>query len=251
MNEGVISFYSMFQKIFNDEYYGFQKRNNIKENINESIVLKNKFDEFIYACIVAEEYDKLPIKNENDYDYWNWLILSNDTLFKRITGKIDVIFVDDDPYTNHSEIVNDIKNNRKLKIWKGASDLHPIFSPIQNWVFRTVHDYFHDIGEFNIKGEYKVYNRQIRMAKNKAIPALFTEIIGQVSYAVITDKFPIQKVVKMNGFDYNNIGLYTQSDLKNRHNELLQSLVNENKINLDIKGFETTNFYYKFKELYN
>jgi hypothetical protein len=237
-----------FQEYFNNEYYGFLKKNKI--NMNESIMLKNKYDEFVYGCVVAEEYDKLPLKNQVDFDYWNWLILSNDTLFKRITGKIDVEFVDDDPYKNHSEIVNDIKNNRRLKIWKGASDLHPIFSPIQNWVFRTVHDYFHDIGEFNLRGEYKVYNRQIRLAKKQAVPALFSEIIGQVSYAVITDKFPEQKVSKMYGFDYFNVGLYTDNNLKERHKELLDSLINKNEIFLNIKGNESINFYNKFKELY-
>jgi hypothetical protein len=178
------------------------------------------------------------------------LILSNDTLFKKITSKINVEFVDEDPYKNHSEIVNDIKNNRRLKIWKGASDLHPIFSPIQNWIFRTVHDYFHDIGEFNLRGEYKVYNRQIKMAKNKSIPALFTEIVGQVSYTVVTDKFPEQKVCKMLGFDYFNIGLYTDNHLKERHKILLDSLINKNEIFLNIKGLESENFYNKFKEMY-
>jgi len=215
----------------------------------ENITIKNKYDEFVYACIVAEEYDKLPLKNEDDFDYWNYLILSNDVLYKRITGKINVIFVDDDPYKNHSEIVNDIKNNRTLKIWKGASDLHLFFSPIQNWVFRTVHDYFHDIGEFNLRGEYKVYNRQIKLAKNKAIPALFTEIIGQISYAIITDGFPEQKVAKMNGFDYFNVGLYLSPMLKERHKVLLNDLMNE-ELYLNIKGFESVNFYEKFKQLY-
>ena len=44
------------------------------------------------------------------------------------------------------------------------------------------------------------------MMPTAALPALFTEIIGQVCYQTSKGSFPVQKVAILKGFDYKNIG---------------------------------------------
>ena len=87
---------------------------------------------------------------------------------------------------------------------------HPYFSVIDNIVFRTVHDYIaHILGnhDFGAKGELACYNLHAKMAPKDAIPALFTEVVGQASTTIVTGKFPKQKIVILNGFDFINVGM--------------------------------------------
>ena len=87
---------------------------------------------------------------------------------------------------------------------------HPIFSMKDNIVFRTVHDYMaHILGDhdFGAKGEIASYNRHVKMAPKAAIPALFTEVVGQAATTIVTNSFPKQKIGIMEGFDYINLGV--------------------------------------------
>lgn len=59
---------------------------------------------------------------------------------------------------------------------------------------------------FNGRGELNAAAAHIRLAPREAAPALFCEVVGQVSYQIITGEFGVQKVAILPGFDYNKLG---------------------------------------------
>lgn len=60
---------------------------------------------------------------------------------------------------------------------------------------------------FNGRGELNAAAAHMRLAPRDAAPALFCEVVGQVSYQIITGKFGEQKVCILPGFDYHKIGV--------------------------------------------
>ena len=197
--------------------------------IGEKMMLK---DYTLYTELVANAY-----LNAKDYDssvvkYWNSLNQSNHSLFKRLLSKVNVVFTTnnvapkngividgrtfkvitikpEDEYQTQSEMKNSFNDTGILKISIDHSS-HPVFSVIDNIVFRTVHDYIaHILGnhDFGAKGELACYNLHAKMAPNDAIPALFTEVVGQASTTLVTGDFPKQKIVVLDGFDFINVGV--------------------------------------------
>lgn len=59
---------------------------------------------------------------------------------------------------------------------------------------------------FTFRGELNAYATHLRLTVQAAVPALFTEIVGQVSYYAVCQDFPQQKAVILDGFDFRNIG---------------------------------------------
>ena len=171
--------------------------------------------------------------NEKEVYHWQALNVSNYKLWKRLISKVDVIFVSSDmnfaekekitifdkryeliykkeqPYKNQKEMKEDYVKNNRIYISTDYSN-HPYFSIIDNIVFRTVHDFIvHILGnyEFGLKGELQCYNLHSKMASKEAVPALFTEVVGQVCKVIIDGKFPKQKVDIIKGVDFYNIGI--------------------------------------------
>lgn len=60
---------------------------------------------------------------------------------------------------------------------------------------------------FNLRGEIRAYNTHSKLAPPMALPALYTEVVGQVCWA-ITNKgeFPVQKMAVIPGADYREVG---------------------------------------------
>lgn len=180
----------------------------------------------MFAKDVAAAYDDAPLKQtgsikvkvgDREYegtveDFWKALNESNHKLYKQIASKYKVEFVDEDPYETAEQMRKEVKESGILKIYKGDSG-HPYFSPEDNWVFRTVHDYYTHIshGEnFDLRGELRAYNTHSKLVPPKALPALFTEVVGQVCWAIThSGKFPEQKMAILDGFDYRTIGLHS------------------------------------------
>jgi len=197
----------------------------------EKLVLSD-YDKYIK--IVAEAYEAGP-----EYDtsqIYRWKLLSDHcyVMFKRLTSRIDVTFYTLDkelegsieidgkeypivhgekdgeggPYDSHQEMVDDAKVNKKLKISIDYST-HPVFSVVDNIVLRTVHDYIVHIladVDFTGKGEIAAFNAHAKLAPNEAIPAIFTEVVGQACYYITYGEFPVQKIAILEGFDYYNVG---------------------------------------------
>jgi hypothetical protein len=194
-----------------------------------------------YVQLVADAYENAPDYDGSVVSHWNALRKSNYTLFKRLLSKVDVIFTTNnksdvgsieingrefpiefirpqDEYKTQIEMKSDYENTGKLKISIDYSD-HPIFSIKDNIVFRTVHDFIvHILGNhgFGAKGEIASYNRHAKMAPPAALPALFTEVVGQACVAIVTNDFPKQKIAVLDGFDYKQVGKVDGYDIKNK-----------------------------------
>ena len=112
----------------------------------------------------------------------------------------------EDPYKSHEEMMNDVKDNKRLKVWRGGNPLepgHPL-SEVDpktgekyNTMFRAVHDLFghaaqgHDFSE---AGEESAWNTHRQMMSPEAIPAMTTETRAQVASLFKNgEKFPEQK----------------------------------------------------------
>lgn len=221
--------------------------------LNEGVKLDSTEKQAAYMVAVAEAYDAAPAHDPAATDVWKGLAEhTRDVLFRRLKGSgIDVQFVENDPYEIGSPedsvkyLLYDIVKNKRMMVYTGFSDNHPVFTFEDNVMFRAVHDFFahasvrkaftqsmteaakalklkdwptlEDAGPlldharlpshmFNTRGELNSASEHIRLAPKLAAPALFTEIIGQVCYQVICGSFPEQKAVVLPDFDYNNIG---------------------------------------------
>ena len=206
-----------------------------------------------YMVAVAEAYDAAPSHDPQAENLWKGLAEhTREVLFRRLKGShIDVQFVEHDPYEIGSPedsvkyLLYDIVKNKRMMVYTGFSDNHPVFDFDDNVMFRAVHDFFahasvrkafsqsmieaakqmrlkewpdlEDAGPllanvrlpshmFNARGELNSASEHIRLAPKAAAPALFTEVVGQVCYQVICGAFPEQKVAVLADFDYQRIG---------------------------------------------
>lgn len=206
--------------------------------LNEKMMLSSWFE---YSKLVAEAYKIAPEYDTSVVKHWQKLRQSNEVLFRRLLSRTEIIPVSDDlsnkdkkirilaneytikylsgePYATQKEMRSEWKNTRKLMISVDNTD-HPIFSLEDNVIFRTVHDFIvHILGNhpFGVKGEIASYNLHAKLAPPDALPALFTEIVGQASYAVVYGSFPVQKIAVLDGFDYKEMGKVTGYDIKNK-----------------------------------
>lgn len=203
----------------------------INENklISEKLVLKDYGE---YIKLVADAYNLAPEYDPSVVKHWNALRESNYKMWRKLISKVKVIFVTENksdagslnilgkrypieylkggqPYETQPEMMRDFKENGVLKINIDYSD-HPIFSVADNVVGRTVHDFIvHILGNKNFggKGEIAAYNLHVKLAPKEAVPALFTEVVGQASFAIVKGGFPVQKIAVLDGFDYYNLGV--------------------------------------------
>lgn len=194
-------------------------------SIDEKLALAN-YDE--YAELVAKAYEEAPVYDETVVDSYKALIESIKKMFKQLQSKVKVEFVEYDPYETRDEMAKDVEDNKLLRISKLYNE-HPIFTEEENLMLRTVHDYYTHIianQDFGLRGELKAYNTHARLAPPAALPALFTEIVGQVCYAIVhgttdenglfTANFAPQKICKLDGFDYRNVGEVEGREIVNK-----------------------------------
>jgi len=162
-----------------------------------------------YSHKVANAYMARP-KEEGAYAAsWAALMKHTERMFKQLQSKYKVEFVDEDPYASYEIMEHEVGKSKILKVWRGAS-AHPIWTEEQNWKFRAVHDAtIHIAGghPFTLRGELAAYNRHMKIAPPAAYDALFTEVVGQVCTYTAHKSFNFpQKVCKLWGFDYVNVG---------------------------------------------
>jgi hypothetical protein len=231
-------------------------KNYIKKLLRESLLNEKlelvDWDE--YVNLVANAYEKAEDFDSKIVGAWDALNESNYTLFKRLLSKVNVIFTTNDnskvgsinilgrdfkiefitpenEYQTQSEMKKSFEDTGILRISIDYSE-HPIFSVKDNIVFRTVHDYMaHILGNHNFgaKGEIASYNRHAKMAPPSAIPALFTEVVGQACYTLKNNLFPKQKITFLKGFDYYNLG-----KVDDENYEIIdKTLVNKNDTKLN------------------
>ncbi len=178
-----------------------------------------------YAALVADAYEAAPVHEPGAVKHWRAMARDTEKLFRRIKSRVNIEFVDYDPYPGHAAVVADIEQNNRLRVMTLYSD-HPVFTPEENWMFRAVHDYMaHFQGEHFFdpagghratKGEIASYNRHAKTFSREALPALFTEIIGQACYFHVHGQFPVQKVAVLRGFDYEHLGRVEGHDIQDK-----------------------------------
>lgn len=94
-------------------------------------------------------------------------------------------FTKEDPYKNSAEMMRDVAENKRLKVFESGEQPHPFMTKEQNDMFRAVHDFFGHAAEgfeFGPRGEDNAWRAHAKMFSNEAIPALTTETRGQNSW---------------------------------------------------------------------
>jgi len=132
-------------------------------------------------------YESLRAEVKQQYDY----------MTKKLG--IKVVTTKEDPYATVEEMMDDINNNKTLKVMSTASTGgHPFFSNEENDMFRAVHDFFgHGATgrDFSRHGERASYLSHASMMKNEdSIRALFTETEMQNAALIKTGQFQEQKI---------------------------------------------------------
>jgi len=186
---------------------------NWREYMNEKLMLMpgpNGWD--LYADLVADAYLAAPEFEPRAVSHFEALTPFVQKMFKQIESRVNVKFVDYHPYETAQDLRQDVQQTGTMKIATIDSE-HKIFDPITNAKFRAIHDYMSHIQaigsrgtDFTLRGELAAYNAHLKTVPQSAIPALFTEVVGQVSAYYKLGKFAEQKICLLDGFDYVNIG---------------------------------------------
>ena len=166
-----------------------------------------------YAELVGDAYLKAPMFEERAVPHFRALEPFIEKMFDRISGKIDIEFVDYDPYKNVEELKQEVQQSGIMRV-STANYQHDIFDPLMNAKFRAIHDYMSHVTaigsrgtQFTLFGEIQAYNVHLKTVPPQAVPALFTEVVGQVcTYYKLGGEFGPQKVCLLDGFDYYNVG---------------------------------------------
>lgn len=190
--------------------------------LKESLLLKD-FQQ--YSKLVAESYEKAPSYDASKIQHWEALNQSNQKWYKILSREVEIKFVPGEPYETQEEMKNKVQESGILLISSDHNE-HPYFSKRDNLIFRAVHDYLIHIKNntpFGQKGEIRSYNFHARVAPKQALPALFTEVVGQACYAVVNGNFPEQKIATLDEFDFEKIGYVKGYKIVNKE------LVKENR----------------------
>ena len=177
--------------------------------LTERLVLKpgpNGWD--LYGELVAQAYEKAPEFDPQAVSAFKSLEPFVNNMFNQIQSRVDIQFVDEDPYPSEKEMCVDAMENGILKIWTGGTE-HPVFDPELNIKLRAVHDYMTHCQRktgFTLQGEIAAYNGHMKTVPPSAAGALFTEVVGQASYIINRGSFPVQKLAILPGFDFFNVG---------------------------------------------
>lgn len=107
--------------------------------------------------------------------------------FRKLRKKIDIEFVDRDPYRSFEELANDVRVNKRMYVYTGFSDT-PLWSPEVNWMARATHDYDHVMAntDFSIPGEFAAYQYAVTQTplleplilSEVALQAASTQVLG-------------------------------------------------------------------------
>ena len=180
-----------------------------------------------YMQQVADAYSKAPTLDQTAVPHWNALSHHTDTvLFPKIEAQLKRIYKQKNPeyqtnpngggfifepkhtYQTAEEMSAEVLGKGVFRV-STADSTHPIWSVDQNVKFRAVHDWYTHVlnkAPFNARGELRAYNDYTKLLPANAVPAAFTEIVGQVSYAIVNGGFGEQKVCLLPQFDYYHLG---------------------------------------------
>lgn len=135
----------------------------------------------------ARVYDALPVndpKAKDAYDALNAEVEQQMRAIEKAGYRVE--YVDSDPYKNSDELFEDLRTNRRMKVFKTGDDAaHPYMTKEQNNAFRAVHDFIAHGGggnQFGKIGEENAYRIHASTLSPAARRALATETRGQNSW---------------------------------------------------------------------
>lgn len=149
---------------------------------------------------MTKVYEGLPEFSEEAREAYEALTEEIADQFRMLTEElgVKVEFVDEDPYSDPLEMMDDLQQNKTLKVLKTASTgPHPYWTNEQNDMFRAVHDAFGHAATgrgFDRHGEEAAYQAHSSMVSDLARRALLTETRGQNVVVITTGDFPPQKM---------------------------------------------------------
>lgn len=139
-----------------------------------------------------DEFDKL--SEQELYDFRSEVIKSYNAIPHK---KINLTFVDYDPYKSVDELSADVKKG-EIKVFSGGSD-SKLLPGMLNLMFRAAHDYWHYIlqAPFTAEGEIRVFNYQVKQHPSiTSQKILFSEVVLQACFAEYFGEFAqTQKVI--------------------------------------------------------
>lgn len=152
---------------------------------------------------IAHDYNALPDFDDSPevYRAYDALIKETEDQYRYMTEDlgITVVVTKDDPYKSVAEMVEDVRVNKRLKVFATGTDesgSHPYLTNEQNDKFRAVHDFFgHALPGrgFDRHGEEAAWIAHSRMFGMDARRAMTTETRGQNSVVILEGEFPTQK----------------------------------------------------------
>jgi hypothetical protein len=136
---------------------------------------------------MAKVYESLPKHDpaaKGAYDALNAEVAGQYKAIKDAGYELE--FVDTDPYANSAEMMKDVRENKRLKVYKTQGDqTHPYMTNEQNDHFRAVHDWIAHAGpgnQFGPIGEENAFRMHAATLSPEAQRALATETRGQNSW---------------------------------------------------------------------
>lgn len=115
--------------------------------------------------------------------------------FRALTKKVDVVFVERDPYASLGELVQDVETNRRMLIYAGHSE-GLLWSPEVNLMARAVHDWDHvqHRAAFTPTDEIRAF--QVYSDRTPAFePLLMSEIALQSASTAVLGQFADQQKI--------------------------------------------------------
>tara|TARA_R110000824_G_scaffold279911_1_gene468011 strand:- start:70 stop:726 length:657 start_codon:yes stop_codon:yes gene_type:complete len=195
-----------------------------EEGLNEKLMLKPGSEGWDkYAQLVGSAYLSAPKFEQRAVNHYEALTPFIEKMFQRISSRVKIEFVKYHPYENAQQMRDEVSNTGILKI-ASIDSSHEIFDEETNAKFRAIHDYMSHIQaigsrgtDFTLRGEMAAYNAHLKTVPEQAIPALFTEVVGQVcAYYNNGNKFAEQKICLLDGFDYINVGIVDGYEINNK-----------------------------------
>lgn len=215
---------------------------NFKKWLAEAMAHKGSFRGSIFQRLVAAQYKLAPSADPSAQPAFDDLKNKLARQSEFLGSKYKFRPTQDDPYPSMKVMTQDIERQRASGIKKpeipvyaeppGEGQGHPAWDNPTNVTGRGVHDVIaHYFGQhpFSARGEYAAYNRhlktlcnpeQVKAGKCLAAQAMFTEVVGQISYYYVYGDYTEQKMVILNDFDHSRVGALNPGSPLNNFFEL-------------------------------
>ena len=189
-----------------------------EEELDESLMLKKgKNGWWLYSQLVAEAYKTAPDMSKELQPLYVKLGKWLEGEFGRISTRVKFEFVPEHPYSSAKELRQRVADEGVMYV-STIDATHPVWigeqGLIWNTMFRAWHDWQGHIEKkkgFRLRDEIGAYNAHAKMVPQDCVPALFTEVVGQICCFYQSDKGNCpQKATILNDFDFFKVGALTK-----------------------------------------